>query len=117
MDYEQAIETIIRVTEILGVAVFVIGGAWAAVRGVLDLTSGKGGKCAYNDVRKYLGRSILLGLEVLVAADLIRTVAVEPTLDNVLVLGVIVLIRTLLSFSLEVELEGELPWRRARPRT
>ena len=117
MDYEQAIETVIRATEILGVAVFVVGGAWAAARGVLDLAQGKGGRCAYDDVRKYFGRAILLGLEILVAADLIRTVAVEPTLENVLVLGLIVLIRTFLSFSLEIELEGELPWRRARARS
>ncbi|HEX9528627.1 MAG TPA: DUF1622 domain-containing protein [Streptosporangiaceae bacterium] len=56
---------------------------------------------------------MLLGLEILVAADLIRTVAVAPTLDNVLVLGMIVLIRTFLSFSLEIEIHGVLPWRRA----
>ena len=63
-------------------------------------------------MRLYFGRSILLGLEVLVAADLIRTVAVEPTLHNVLVLGLIVLIRTFLSFSLEIEIDGVVPWRR-----
>jgi hypothetical protein len=56
---------------------------------------------------------LLLGLEVLVAADLLRTVAVAPTLDNVLVLGLIVVIRTFLSFSLEAEIEGVAPWRRA----
>ena len=59
------------------------------------------------------GRSILLALEFLVAADIIRTVAVEPSLENVAVLGLIVLIRTLLSFSLEVEIDGTWPWRRA----
>ena len=117
MDYMQAIETVIRATEILGVSIFVIGILLAATRGAADLVRGKGGQCAYDTVRKYLGRSILLGLEILVAADLIRTVAVEPTLDNVLALGVIVLIRTFLSFSLEIELEGELPWRRARVRS
>jgi uncharacterized membrane protein len=58
------------------------------------------------------GHRILLGLEFLVAADIIRTVAVEPSLENVLVLGLIVLIRTFLSFSLEVEIDGTLPWRR-----
>ena len=60
-----------------------------------------------------LGRSILLGLEFLVAADIIRTVAVQPSLQNVAVLGLIVLIRTFLSFSLEVEIDGRWPWRRA----
>ncbi|MGO9218113.1 MAG: DUF1622 domain-containing protein [Streptosporangiaceae bacterium] len=60
------------------------------------------------------GGTLLLGLEVLVAADLVRTIAVAPTLDHVLVLGLIVLIRTVLSFSLETETEGVLPWRRAQ---
>jgi hypothetical protein len=59
------------------------------------------------------GRSILLGLEFLVAADIIRTVAVQPSLENVTVLGLIVLIRTFLSFSLEVEIDGRWPWRRS----
>jgi uncharacterized membrane protein len=67
-------------------------------------------------VRTVFGRSILLGLEFLVAADIIRTVAVEPSLENVAVLGLIVLIRTLLSFSLEVEIDGTWPWRRAAAR-
>ncbi len=66
---------------------------------------------AYRVLRQSLGRSILLGLEILVAADIIRTVAVEPTLDSVAVLAGIVAIRTFLSFSLEVELEGH--YRRA----
>ena len=64
----------------------------------------------YRQYREDIGKSILLGLEVLVAADIIRTVAVTPTLDSVIVLGGIVLIRTFLSFSLEVELEGRWPW-------
>jgi hypothetical protein len=64
-------------------------------------------------MRQAFGGAILLGLEILVAGDLIRTVAVEPTLDNVIVLGIIVLIRTFLSFSLEIEINGEVPWKRA----
>jgi uncharacterized membrane protein len=60
-----------------------------------------------------VGRTILLSLEILVAADLIRTVAVDPSLENVGSLALIVLIRTVLSFSLDVEIEGKLPWRRA----
>jgi uncharacterized membrane protein len=64
-------------------------------------------------VRQTFGGTLLLGLEILVAADLVRTVAVAPTVDNVLVLGLIVVIRTFLSFSLETEIEGVLPWRRA----
>ena len=64
-------------------------------------------------MRQAFGGTLLLGLEVLVAADLVRTVAVAPTLENVLVLGLIVVIRTFLSFSLETEIEGVAPWRRA----
>ena len=72
------------------------------------------GRKGYVALRAAFGGTLLLGLEVLVAADLVRTVAVAPTLDNVLVLGLIVLIRTVLSFSLETEIEGVPPWRRAQ---
>ena len=61
--------------------------------------------------RRTLGRSILTGLELLVAADIIRTVSIEPTMENVLVLGLIVIIRTFLSMSLEVEINGRWPWQ------
>jgi uncharacterized membrane protein len=71
-----------------------------------------GGRKGYRALRETFGGVLLLGLEILVAADLIRTVAVSPTLENVAVLGLIVLIRTFLSLSLQVEIEGELPWRR-----
>jgi uncharacterized membrane protein len=67
----------------------------------------------YRQFRQDLGRSILLGLEFLVAADIIRTVSEKPTLQGVLVLGLIVVIRTFLSFTLTVELEGRWPWQRA----
>jgi uncharacterized membrane protein len=77
------------------------------------LAAGQGVEEAYRIVRTVFGRSILLGLEFLVAADIIRTVAVQPSLQNVAVLGLIVLIRTFLSFSLEVEIDGRWPWQRA----
>lgn len=67
----------------------------------------------YEAFRATFGRSVLLGLEILVAADLIRTIAVEPTLENLAVLGALVLIRTFLSWSLEVEIDGRWPWQRA----
>jgi uncharacterized membrane protein len=67
---------------------------------------------AYRDYRRGLGQALLLGLELLVAADIIRTVAVTPTLESVAVLAVIVLIRTFLSWSLEVEVEGRFPWQK-----
>ena len=70
-------------------------------------------RVAYRTLRETFGGVLLLGLEILVAADLVRTVAVEPNLENVAILGLIVLIRTFLSFSLEIEIEGVPPWRRA----
>ncbi|MFL6241869.1 MAG: DUF1622 domain-containing protein [Acidimicrobiia bacterium] len=66
------------------------------------------------DLRKNLGRVILLGLEVLIIADIIRTIVVDSTVENVAVLGIIVLIRVVLSFSLEVEIDGMWPWNRWR---
>ena len=105
--------------ELAGIAAIVLGALVALVRlalGVLGLrrvdpTSASGEHMTA--FRRTLGRSILAGLELLVAADIVRTVAIEPTLENVLVLGLIVLIRTFLSMSLEVEIEGKWPWQRA----
>ena len=71
---------------------------------------------SYRLLRQDIGRGILLGLELLVAADIIRTVAVSPTLNEVTVLAIIVLIRTFLSMALQIELDGRLPWRTARAR-
>ena len=105
-------DDIARVVEWIGVAIIVVALFLSAARGVIGLRRGVAGAEVYGGVRAYFGRGILLGLEALVAADLIRTVAVQPTLDNVLVLALIVLVRTLLSFSLDVEIEGVLPWRK-----
>src|SRR4051812_28960468 len=69
---------------------------------------------AYEDLRRNLGRCILLGLEVLIVADIVRTIIVDPTFESVTVLGIIVIIRILLSFSLEVEMDGVWPWRRSQ---
>jgi len=99
--------------EALGVAILAVGVIWSFVLAVVaGRRSGWSAK-AYLVLRQAFGGTLLLGLEVLVAADLVRTVAVAPTLDNVLVLGLIVVIRTVLSFSLETEIEGVAPWRRA----
>jgi len=100
--------------EALGAAVLVVGIVWAFVLAVVAWRrSGQAAK-GYLALRTAFGGTLLLGLEILVAADLVRTIAVAPTLDNVLVLGLIVLIRTVLSFSLETEIEGVVPWRRAQ---
>ena len=98
----------------LGAAVLIVGFVWSTVLAVRAWPS-RGGRVAYVTLRETFGGVLLLGLEILVAADLIRTVAVSPTLLNALVLAVIVLIRTLLSFSLQIEIDGQLPWRRRAP--
>ena len=102
-----------RGVEVLGVATVVLGLLGALVRAAFGLLGGEGAEEVYVLVRTVFARSILLGLEFLVAADIIRTVAVQPSLENVAVLGLIVLIRTFLSFALEVEIDHRWPWKRA----
>ena len=114
MDYTTFMDHVTRAFEIVGVAVLVVGFVVGFVRALVARLRTGTSEGVYVMIRSYFGRSILLGLEVLVAADLIRTVAVDPSLQNVLVLGLIVLIRTFLSFSLEIEIEGVVPWRRWR---
>jgi uncharacterized membrane protein len=99
--------------EALGAFVLVVGAVWSLVLAVVASRRAGQAEQGFQAMRRAFGATLLLGLEVLVAADLIRTVAVAPTVTNVLVLGLIVLIRTFLSFSLETEIEGVLPWRRA----
>lgn len=113
MSFEETMNNVSRGVELLGIASLVVGLLAALLSGGRSLTKGQGVEETYRIVRTAFGRSILLGLEFLVAADIIRTVAVQPSLQNVLVLGLIVLIRTFLSFSIEVEIEGRWPWRRA----
>lgn len=96
--------------EVVGIAIIVIGAALASIVFVRDWTGEPKFLEAYRHYRERLGQAILLGLEFLVAADIIGTVAVRPTFRNVGILGAIVAIRTFLSFTLEVEIEGHLPW-------
>jgi uncharacterized membrane protein len=97
----------------LGALILVIGFLWSTWLAVGAGRRARSGQVGVGTLRQSFGAALLLALEVLVAADLIRTVAVAPTLENVATLGVIVLIRTVLSFSLDVEIEGVAPWRRA----
>ena len=99
--------------ETLAAAILVVGVIWSFVLATIAARRFGWSARTYLVLRQSFGGTLLLGVEVLVAADLIRTVAVAPTLDNVLVLGLIVVIRTFLSFSLETEIEGVVPWRRA----
>ncbi len=101
------IHLIARSIELLGVGIIVVGLCYAFFTFLSHLRDRK----AYVMMRQQIGKAILLGLEVLVAADIIMTITTEPTLQNVAVLGLVVLIRTFLSFSLEVELEGKWPWQ------
>lgn len=106
--FKTLAETISWIVDGTGVAIIVLGLLYAIGRFVLRPSR----QDSYRRFREDIGRGILLGLEFLVAADIIRTVAVSPTLDNVLVLGLVVLIRTFLSMALQVELEGRWPWQR-----
>jgi len=115
--YSHVLGLIVCIADGIGVAVLVAGLFLAAILAIRTWKNTGDGATAYGVLRRTLGGAILAGLEVLVAGDLIRTVAVDPTLDNVVILGLIVLIRTFLSFSLEIEIEGTLPWKRALTRT
>jgi|SRR5215217_5136159 len=116
MDIRPLVSLSARVMEVAGVGAMVLGAVLAL--GLLLLRSrGLRADEAYRRFRLELGRAILLGLEFLVAADIIRTVSEEPTVRGVLILGLIVLIRTFLSFTLTVELEGRWPWQSSREET
>lgn len=112
-NFQQTMELIGMAVDACGVAVIVVGILWAAGRAVLSAPPA--GLDRYTALRQNLGRAILLGLELLVAGDIIKTVAVAPTLQNMAVLGAIVIIRTFLSFSLELEINGRWPWQQKSP--
>ena len=115
MSFDQIVTHIGQAIDAAGVAAIVAGAIVATlVAGVHSRNDHHG---VYTVFRQWLGRSILLGLELLVAADIIRTVAAKPRLRTVAVLAAIVLIRTFLSFSLELEISGRWPWQRPRPQT
>jgi uncharacterized membrane protein len=112
MTFTEDMDHVAQAFEGLGVLILAAGTLWSfLLAGLAWRRSGHAGR-AYTLLRQALGGTLLLGLEILVAADLVRTIAVAPTLDNVLSLGLIVLIRTFLSFSLEAEISGIPPWRR-----
>ncbi len=92
---------------VLSIVYSVLGYLYRRARGAVD-------DDPYRDLKGRLGRSMLLGLEILVAADIVRTVALDTTLQSVVILGLLVLIRTFLSWSLDVETEGRWPWQARR---
>jgi uncharacterized membrane protein len=109
--YRDAMEMIATLVDAFGVFIIVIGAVMATARflGERHLDSAT----AYRSYRQNLGRAILLGLEFLIAGDIIRTVVVAPTLENVLILALIVIIRTFLSMALQLEVDGRWPWKRS----
>ncbi len=114
MSYEETISDAVKVVEAVGASIMVLGGFGAFLvflRRLLDPSTRPG---SYDALRRNLGRCILLGLEVLIVADIVRTIIVDQTFESVVVLGVIVVVRILLSFSLDVEMDGMWPWNRWR---
>jgi uncharacterized membrane protein len=101
-----------HIVELIGVLILLAGAFTAMIACLVRLRRGASLHDAYRGLRADLGRSMLLGLEFLVIADIIGTVAIEPTLYNLAVLAVIVAIRTLLSFALELEVNGRWPWQK-----
>ncbi len=114
MAYEDFVKDVVKGVEALGAVIMVLGGLMALVLGLLVwLDPARRGE-AYTSTRNNLGRAILLGLEVLIIGDIVRTIVVDPTIESVTVLGLIVAIRIVLSFSLEIEMDGTWPWSRWR---
>ena len=109
----EAVEYVALGIEVLAVAVIVVGIAYATVSYVLGRAA-RGRPRQLDLYRERLGRGLLIGLEILVAADVVRTVALDPTLESVAVLGLLVVVRTFLSWSLVVEIEGRWPWQARR---
>jgi uncharacterized membrane protein len=100
------------IMEVVGISIIALFAIYALIVGIIRLLNKNDIKTTFNRVRQRLGHGILLGLEFLVAADIIHTVAVELTLKTLSALAIIVLIRTFLSFTLEVELSGRWPWQK-----
>jgi uncharacterized membrane protein len=113
MDVQRLISLGGTAFEAVGVAVLLIGSVIALARCIAEAARGQPSSRVYRELRFGLARAILLGLELLVAADIVQSVAVEPTFESVGVLGLIVVVRTFLSWSLEVEITGRWPWHRA----
>jgi uncharacterized membrane protein len=110
VEFEEVMEYAARFFEVLGVAIIVIGGFHALARAVVE----RRGKTAYLDhARRNFGRPLILGLEVLIAADVIQTITVDPSYESAAVLGILVLVRIILTLALDVEIDGMWPWKRA----
>jgi uncharacterized membrane protein len=110
VSFDHIVSDVVQAVEAVGAAIMIVGGSWALIDYVASIAHGSGRTDAYKQLRRRLGQAILLGLEVLIVGDIVRTIIVDPTVESVAVLGLIVIIRIVLSFSLEVEMEGVWPW-------
>lgn len=113
MSLIEIIRSVSDVMDALGVAVVSAGVLWGLISFAKDLIT-QTADIAYKTFRIQIVRSLILGLEVLVAGDVIRTVAISPTINSVAILGAIVLIRCFLSWSLTLEIDGRWPWQASR---
>ncbi|MFV2019010.1 DUF1622 domain-containing protein [Micromonospora sp. LOL_023] len=110
MDFESVVLIVGTTIDAVGVLIIIAGLLVGSVVYLRDVIRQHGLRANYRRYRQNIGRAILLGLEFLVAGDIIRTVAISPTFESVGVLALIVVVRTFLSFSLEVEIDGRWPW-------
>ena len=110
MEYGSTVHDIVRVVEAVGAGIMILGGLGAFIVFLERVAKPERRPGSYPELRRNLGRAILLGLEVLIIADIVDTIIVDPTLESVAVLGVIVLIRIVLSFSIDAEVDGMWPW-------
>jgi uncharacterized membrane protein len=111
--FEEWMEVVVHAFEVAGVAILAVGSIVAFVGAGQAMSRGER-QTAYRLARHRVGRAILLGLEVLIIADIVETITIDPTLESSAALALIVLVRTFLSFSLEIELDGVVPWRKQR---
>ena len=114
LETQEIIFVISEVIDFTGVAIIALGALLGVIRCAQALLRQERAVDAYSRLRTFLGRSLLLGLEFLVAGDIIKTAAIEPTFDSVIVLAIIVLVRTVLSVSIDVEIDGRWPWQAAQ---
>ena len=114
-DFKDGVDAVSKVVDAVGVAIVVVGLLVASAMFISRALRTDQFDPVYRSYRQGLGRAILLGLEFLVAGDIIRTVAVDPSFQSAGVLALIVLIRTFLSFALQVEIDGRLPWQPRKP--
>jgi uncharacterized membrane protein len=112
LTFTEVMDRVALVFELIVAVELVVGLGWSVVLSVIVWRRTRNGQATYQALRQCFGNVVLLGLELLVAADLVRTLAVQPTLGELAALGLIVLIRTFLSFALETEIHGVAPWRR-----